>query len=134
MRSRSWRPASAGRLLTPTFLTAPALFGGGGAPDVGWFGYAPLTEPAYSRGNATDYWVIGLIIVGFGSIAGAVNIATTILTMRTKGMTLGRMPLFTWITLVVQSMILIVVSPLPAVLILLLLDRALGAHFLAHQD
>src|SRR5262249_58490805 len=109
------------------------LFGGSGAPDVGWFAYAPLTEPIYSRGSATDYWVIGLIIVGVGSIAGAVNVATTILTMRTKGMTLGRMPLFTWITFVVQCMILVAVSPLTASLILLFLDRTLGAHFFDTQ-
>jgi cytochrome c oxidase subunit 1 len=128
-----WVTCFGGLLLYSSFLTAPALFGGAAAPDVGWFGYAPLTEPTYSRGNATDYWVIGLIIVGFGSIAGAVNIATTILTMRTKGMTLGRMPLFTWITLVVQCMILVAVSPLTAALILLLLDRGLGAHFFDTQ-
>jgi cytochrome c oxidase subunit 1 len=128
-----WATCFGGLLLYSSFLTAPALFGGAAAPDVGWFGYAPLTEPTYSRGNATDYWVIGLIITGFGSIAGAVNIATTILTMRTKGMTLGRMPLFTWITLVVQCMILVAVSPLTAALILLLLDRALGAHFFDTQ-
>ena len=128
-----WVTCFGGLLLNASFLTAPALFGGSGAPDVGWFGYAPLTETAYSRGNATDYWVIGLIIVGIGSIAGAVNIATTILTMRTKGMTLGRMPLYTWITLVVQCMILVAVSPLTAALILLFLDRALDAHFFDTQ-
>jgi cytochrome c oxidase subunit 1 len=128
-----WLTCFGGLLLYSSFLTAPALFGGAAAPDIGWFGYAPLTEPTYSRGNATDYWILGLIIVGFGSIAGAVNVATTILTMRTKGMTLGRMPLFTWITLVVQIMILVAVSPLTAALILLFLDRALGAHFFDTQ-
>jgi len=128
-----WITCFGGLLLYSSYITAPALFGGASAPDFGWFGYAPLTEPTYSRGNAADYWIIGLIIVGFGSIAGAVNVGTTILTMRTKGMTLGRMPLFTWITLVTQSMILIVVSPLTAVLILLFLDRALGAHFFDTQ-
>jgi cytochrome c oxidase subunit 1 len=125
-----WVTCFGGLLLYASFL--PVL-SGGGAPDVGWFGYAPLTEPSYSPGKATDYWVIGLVIVGFGSIAGAVNIATTILTMRTSGMTLGRMPLYTWITLVVQCMILVAVSPLTAALILLFLDRALGAHFFDTQ-
>ena len=125
-----WVTCFGGLLLNSSFLTAP--FGGAGAPDVGWFGYAPLTEPAYSRGNATDYWVIGLIIVGFGSIAGAVNIATTILTARTKGMTLGRMPLFTWITLVVQCMILVAVSPLTASLILLSAGPRVGGPLLRH--
>jgi cytochrome c oxidase subunit I len=128
-----WVTCFGGLLLNASFLTSPALFGGSGAPDVGWFAYAPLTEPLYTRGNATDYYVIGLIIVGVGSIAGAVNVATTILTMRTKGMTLGRMPLFTWITLVVQCMILVAVSPFTATLILLFLDRALGAHFFDTQ-
>jgi cytochrome c oxidase subunit I len=128
-----WLTCFGGLLLYSSFLTAPALFGGAAAPDIGWFGYAPLTEPTYSRGNATDYWVLGLIIVGFGSIAGAANVATTILTMRTRGMTLGRMPIFTWITLVVQIMILVAVSPLTAALILLFLDRALGAHFFDTQ-
>jgi len=128
-----WITCFGGLLLYSSYITAPALFGGAAAPDFGWFGYAPLTEPTYSRGNAADYWIVGLIIVGFGSIAGAVNVGTTILTMRTKGMTLGRMPLFTWITLVTQSMILIVVSPLTAALILLLLDRALGAHLFDTQ-
>jgi cytochrome c oxidase subunit 1 len=128
-----WITCFGGLLLYSSYITAPALFGGAAAPDFGWFGYAPLTEPTYSRGNAADYWIIGLIIVGFGSIAGAVNVATTILTMRTEGMTLGRMPLFTWITLVVQSMILIAVSPLTAALILLFLDRSLGAHFFDTQ-
>jgi len=128
-----WITCFGGLLLYSSYITAPALFGGAAAPDFGWFGYAPLTEPTYSRGNAADYWIIGLIIVGFGSIAGAVNVGTTILTMRTKGMALGRMPLFTWITLVTQGMILIVVSPLTAVLILLFLDRALGAHFFDTQ-
>src|SRR4029079_17763953 len=128
-----WINCFGGLLLSSSYITAPALFGGAAAPDFGWFGYAPLTEPTYSRGNAADYWIIGLIIVGFGSIAGAVNVATTILTMRTEGMTLGRMPLFTWITLVVQCMILIAVSPLTAALILLLLDRGLGAHFFDTQ-
>ncbi len=128
-----WITCFGGLLLYSSYITAPALFGGAVAPDFGWFGYTPLTEPTYSRGNAADYWIIGLIIVGFGSIAGAVNVGTTILTMRTKGMTLGRMPLFTWITLVTQSMILIVVSPLTAALILLFLDRALGAHLFDTQ-
>ena len=128
-----WITCFGGLLLYSSYLTAPALFGGAPAPDFGWFAQAPLSEPTYSRGNAADYWIVGLIIVGFGSIAGAVNVATTILTMRTKGITLGRMPLFTWITLVVQCMILIVVSPLTATLILLFLDRSLGAHFFDTQ-
>jgi cytochrome c oxidase subunit I len=123
-----WVTCFGGLLLYSSFITAPGLYGGGSAPDVGWFGYAPLTEATYSRGNATDYWILGLVLTGIGSIASAVNVATTIITQRTRGMTLGRMPLFIWLTLVVQAMILVAVSPLTAALILLFLDRALGAH------
>jgi cytochrome c oxidase subunit I len=123
-----WVTCFGGLLLYSSFITAPGLYGGGSAPDVGWFGYAPLTEATYSRGNATDYWILGLVLTGIGSIASAVNVATTIITQRTRGMTLGRMPLFIWLTLVVQIMILVAVSPLTAALILLFLDRALGAH------
>jgi cytochrome c oxidase subunit 1 len=123
-----WITCFGGLLLYSSFVTAPGLYGGASAPDVGWFGYAPLTEPTFSRGNSTDYWILGLILTGIGTIAGAVNIATTIVTERTRGMTFGRMPLFTWLTLVVQAMILVAVSPLTAALILLFLDRSLGAH------
>jgi cytochrome c oxidase subunit I len=123
-----WITCFGALLLYSSWVTASGLYGGGSAPDVGWFAYAPLTEPAYSRGNATDYWILGIILTGMGTIAGGVNIATTIFTERTRGMTFGRMPLFTWLTLVTQIMILVAVSPLTAALILLFLDRSLGAH------
>jgi cytochrome c oxidase subunit 1 len=123
-----WITCFGALLLYSSWVTAPGLYGGGSAPDVGWFGYAPLTEPTYARGNATDYWILGLILAGMGTIAGAVNVGTTIITERTRGMTFGRMPLFTWLTFIVQIMILVAVSPLTAALILLFLDRSLGAH------
>jgi cytochrome c oxidase subunit I len=123
-----WVTCFGGLLLYSSWVTAPGLYGGSSAPDVGWFAYAPLTEPAYSRGNATDYWILGLVLAGMGTIAGGVNIATTIITERTRGMTFGRMPLFTWLTFVTQILIIVAVSPLTAALILLFLDRTLGAH------
>ena len=76
------------------------LYGAGSAPDVGWFAYAPLTSSSFSVGHSTDYWIIGLLVSGIGSIGTAANILTTILCMRCPGMTLGRMPLFAWLNFV----------------------------------
>src|ERR1700728_5479435 len=71
-------------------------FATGGAPTFGWFAYAPLTERAFARGQATDFWILGLLVSGIGSMSGAVNLVTTVLTMRCPGMTLRRIPLYTW--------------------------------------
>ena len=70
---------------------------------VGWFAYAPLTERAFIAGNATDYWNLALLVTGFGTIATAINLIATILTMRGPGMTLGRMPLFVWEMLTISA-------------------------------
>ncbi len=118
------------------------LFGGlltyfsflaGGAPSIGWFAYAPLTEYAFSRGTSTDYWILGLLVAGVGTVAGAINLATTILTMRAPGMTLGRLPLFVWMMLIDAILVLFAMPPLTAAQIMLLLDRMLGAHFFDTQ-
>jgi len=114
------------------------LFGGGltyfsfvagGAPDVGWFAYAPLTEHTFSRGTGTDYWILGLLVSGVGSVATGVNLVTTIICMRAPGMTLGKLPLFVWMMLVDAVLVLFAMPPLTAALIMLLLDRTLGSHF-----
>ena len=57
----------------------------GGAPAIGWFAYAPLTEPAFARSPGTDFWAIGLIVSGIGTISAAVNFVATILGMRARG-------------------------------------------------
>ena len=101
----------------------------GGAPDVGWFAYAPLTEYSYSRGTATDYWIIGLLVGSIGTMGGGVNLVTTIICMRAPGMTFGKMPLFVWMMLVTAILILFAMPPLGAAQVMLLLDRSLGAHF-----
>ncbi|MDP9145285.1 MAG: cbb3-type cytochrome c oxidase subunit I, partial [Actinomycetota bacterium] len=75
------------------FLTVPILFAV--APNAGWFGYAPLTTKAYSPGINIDFWVIGLQILGVSSLAAAFNFLTTIINLRSPGMTLMRMPMFT---------------------------------------
>ncbi|NED52787.1 cytochrome ubiquinol oxidase subunit I, partial [Micromonospora aurantiaca] len=68
----------------------------GGAAAFGWFGYSPLTSPTYSPGLGGDMWTMGLILSGFGTIMTAVNIITTIITLRAPGMVMFRMPIFTW--------------------------------------
>ncbi len=128
-----WMSALGGIILYFSFIGASGLYGAGGAPDVGWFAYAPLTSPAFSVGHSTDYWIIGLLVSGIGSIGTAANIVTTILCLRCPGMTLGRMPLFAWLNLVVSSMVLIVISPLTAAQLMLLVDRYLGGHFFDTQ-
>src|SRR5499433_2656143 len=80
-----------GVLLYFSFIGGDGLYGAGSAPAVGWFAYAPLTGRAFSRGNATDYWILGILVSGLGSTATALNIATTIITMRCPGMTWGKL-------------------------------------------
>src|SRR5262250_2039125 len=69
-----WLTAFGGLLLYFSLLGASGLYGAGSAPDVGWFAYAPLTSPTFSRGHSTDYWIIALVVSGFGSIATAINV------------------------------------------------------------
>ncbi len=128
-----WMSLFGSFLLYFSFLGAEGLYGGGTAPDVGWFAYAPLTARAFSRGNSTDYWTLSLLVSGIGSIGTAVNIVTTVVCLRCQGMTLGKMPLFVWLNFVVGCMILIVISPLTAAQIMLMVDRFLGAHFFDTQ-
>ncbi len=118
-----------GILLHFSVIGGDGLYGAGSAPAIGWFAYAPLTGRAFTPGNATDYWNLAVLVAGFGTIATAVNLVTTILVMRGPGMTLPRMPVFVWVMLTVSAMTLIILPPLSAAQIMLLLDRFLGAHF-----
>ena len=102
-------------------------------PDVTWWAYAPLTARAFSPGHATDYWALALIVTGFGTLGGAINIIATAISMRCKGMTLMRMPLFTWLMFVDSGLLLVTITPLTAAQIMLLIDRYLGAHFFDTQ-
>jgi cytochrome c oxidase subunit I len=124
-----WLTAFGGLLLYFSFVGGFGLYGAGNAPDVGWFAYAPLTASAFSIGHSTDFWTLGLLVSGFGSIGTAVNILTTIVCMRCPGMTLGKMPLLVWLNLVMSAMVLLAISPLTAAQMMLSLDRFLGAHF-----
>jgi len=108
--------ASAG-FLTPT-----------GAAAFGWFAYTPLSDVGYTPGLGGDLWVFGLAFAGFGTILGAVNFVTTIVCMRAPGMTMFRMPIFTWTVLVTSLLVLIVFPILAAALFALGGDRRFGMH------
>jgi cytochrome c oxidase subunit 1 len=100
----------------------------GGPAGFGWFAYAPLHSAQYSPGAGGDLWVAGLIVSGLGTILGAVNFITTIVCMRAPGMTMFRMPIFTWNILVTAILILIAFPVLTAGLFAILADRHFGAH------
>src|SRR4051812_9717522 len=87
-------------------------FATGGAPAIGWFAYAPLTERPFARPSATDFWALGLIVSGVGPITAAVNFVATILAMRAPGMTLRKIPFFTWTILWTSVLILMAIPPL----------------------
>src|SRR6266566_5342721 len=123
-----WISAFGGLLLYFSYLGGDGLYGMGSAPNVGWFAYAPLTGRAFSPGNSTDYWNLSILVMGFGTVATSINLIATTLTMRCRGMSLGRMPLYVWMMLVVSSMAVMALPPLSAAQIMLLLDRFLGAH------
>ena len=128
-----WLTAFGGFLLYYSFLGGAGLYGMGNAPDVGWFAYAPLTARSFSPGHATDYWALALIVSGFGTLGTAINIIATVISMRCKGMTLMRMPLFTWLLLIVSMLTLVTITPLTAAQFMLLIDRYVGGHFFDTQ-
>ncbi|TIH32055.1 cytochrome c oxidase subunit I [Subtercola vilae] len=99
-----------------------------GAASFGWFAYAPLSSATFSPGDGGNLWVFGLVLSGFGTILGAVNFITTIITMRSPGMTMFRMPIFVWNTLVTSILILMAFPVLAAALAGLGIDRVFGAH------
>ena len=109
-------------------------FATGGAPAIGWFAYAPLTERTFARTAATDLWCLGLIVSGVGTTIAAINFVATILGMRAPGMALWKIPFFTWTMLWTSVLILFAMTPLTAGLAMILLDRNLGAHFFDVQN
>ncbi|MBV9763033.1 MAG: cytochrome c oxidase subunit I [Acidobacteriaceae bacterium] len=123
-----------GLLLYYSYLGGGGLSGDGSAPDVGWFAYAPLTERGFSRGHSSDYWALGVLVSGFGSIASAINVIATTFCMRCPGMTLKRMPMFVWVMLIDSWLIVVALPPLSAAQVMLLLDRYLGANFFNTQN
>ena len=99
------------------------------APNAGWFGYANLTAKQFSPGANIDFWVLGLQILGVSSLIAGFNFIVTILNMRAPGMTFMRMPVFVWMTLVTQFLIVLAFPVITVGLILLLFDRFFGTNF-----
>jgi cytochrome c oxidase subunit 1 len=99
-----------------------------GAASFGWFAYAPLSNAVHSPTIGADLWIIGLAISGLGTILGAVNFVTTILTMRAPGMVMFRLPIFTWTILLTSVLVLMAFPVLAASLIVLEVDRSFGAQ------
>jgi len=109
-------------------ITISGFLTPGGAASFGWFAYAPLNSAVNSPGVGGDLWIMGLYMAGLGTILSSVNFITTIITMRAPGMTMFRMPIFTWNTLVTSFMVLVAFPILAAALLILEADRSLGAH------
>jgi cytochrome c oxidase subunit 1 len=100
----------------------------GGAAGFGWFAYAPLSNVINSPNVGSDLWIMGLAMSGLASILGAVNFITTILTMRAPGMTMFRMPIFTWNILLTSVLVLMAFPVLAAALLMLESDRKFGTQ------
>ncbi|MFC9516235.1 cytochrome c oxidase subunit I [Nocardiaceae bacterium NPDC056970] len=117
-----WFYLFGGLIATAGFITP------GGAADFGWTAYVPLSNGLHSPGVGADLWIIGLALGGVGTILGGVNFITTIVCLRAPGMTMFRMPIFTWNIFITSLLILLVFPLLAAALIGLWVDRNLGAH------
>jgi cytochrome c oxidase subunit I len=114
-------------LMGGLFLYASFFFGG--APDGGWFGYAPNTLHPFSVGHRIDFWLIALIITGVGSLTAAANFIVTTLNLRAPGMTFMRMPVFVWMNLVVSFLLLFAIPIITVALFELYFDRNFGANY-----
>ena len=99
-----------------------------GAAAFGWFAYQPLASATFSPGAGGNLWMLGLGMSGFGTILGAVNFITTVITMRAPGMTMWRMPVFSWNTLITSLLILMAFPVLAAAILAAGADRVLGSH------
>ena len=99
-----------------------------GAASFGWTAYAPLSSTTFTPGLGGDLWVFGLALSGFGTILGAVNFITTIITMRAPGMTMFRMPIFTWNIMVTSILVIMAFPVLAAAFLALGADRMFDAH------
>jgi cytochrome c oxidase subunit I len=117
-----WLVPFGGILLHFSFLA-------GGAPAIGWFAYAPLSETPYSSQLGVSYWALALLVLGIGSVGTSINLIVTVLTQRARDMTLRRLPLFTWMIFVNSFLVIVALPLLNAALVMLLIDRQLDTHF-----
>ena len=109
------------------FLNTSWFLGGGA--DGGWFAYAPNTGVAFSPSHGMDFYALGLQITGIASLVGAINLVVTVLNMRAPGMTLMKMPVFTWMGLVTQLLLVFALPVITVALFLLTFDRLFDANF-----
>ncbi|WP_068166446.1 cytochrome c oxidase subunit I [Rhodococcus phenolicus] len=109
-------------IVTSSFITP------GGAPDFGWTSYTPLSDVTHTPGVGANLWVMGLAVMGLGTILGAVNMTTTVVCLRAPGMTMFRMPIFTWNILITSLLILLVFPLLTAAFMGLFVDRVLNGN------
>ena len=118
-------------------FSALIVFGGffvaAGAAAFGWYAYPPLSTRAFSPTLGADLWVVGLFLSGIASILGGVNLVATIFAMRAPGLTMFRMPMFTWNILVTSALIMFTFPVLGAALAMLFIDRNLGGHFFTRE-
>ncbi|WP_446209679.1 aa3-type cytochrome oxidase subunit I [Micromonospora sp. IBSANI012] len=117
-----WLYLFGGLMVLGSFITPQ------GAADFGWTAYPPLSQQEHSPGVGGNVWVVGLVLSGVGTILGSVNLITTTLTLRAPGMTMWRMPLFTWAMFITALMAIVVFPLLSATLLGLLSDRLLNSH------
>ncbi|MEU9144602.1 cytochrome c oxidase subunit I [Streptomyces sp. NPDC048349] len=117
-----WVYLFGGLMVVSGFLTA------NGSASFGWFAYAPLNGAVYTPGVGADLWVMGLVVSGLSTILGSVNFITTIVCLRAPGMTLFRMPIFTWNVLFTSILALLAFPVLAAALLALEADRKFGSH------
>jgi cytochrome c oxidase subunit I len=101
----------------------------GDPPAVGWFSYAPLSEKAFSSGPGVNYWIASLLVLGVSSVAAAVNLVATIVSLRVRGMTMRKLPLFVWMSFITAFLILFALPSLNAAIVMLLIDRQLNSFF-----
>jgi cytochrome c oxidase subunit 1 len=100
-----------------------------GAPAIGWFGYAPLTSKAFTPEAATDLWVFGLQILGLSSIVASLNFIVTIINLRAPGLTMMRLPVFCWMSLVTSFLLVFALPPIAIALVEVMFDRNFGTNF-----
>jgi cytochrome c oxidase subunit 1 len=114
-------------LLGAIFFNTSWFFGGGA--NGGWFGYAPNSGVAFTPGHGMDFYAVGLIIIGIGSTVSAINLTVTVFNMRTPGMSMMKMPVFTWMAFITQVLLVFALPVITVALFLLMFDRLFGASF-----
>ena len=118
-----WLYLGGGLTMVSGFLSAR------GAANFGWTAYTPLSDAIHSPGTGSDLWIMGVLVTGVATVLTGVNIITTVVCLRAPGMTMFRMPIFTWNIFIVSAMVILAFPVLTAGLALLYADRHLGAHF-----